>query len=221
MHRALYPVITALAAVLLAPAAASAWTTIDGVSDPLTAKLYRDWQAASQIPTPQVTIPIQEEGCEDAVVCVLLKPQITLVFPDPLWLWSDDEPTRARDRLLAQGTFYHELTHVRDYQPRKTHRYRDRFAQIMGWRPLKTLKPKERAYYDENPMRGVYESWTTCITLPSGECVAPAETFAMAGEWCSINSRNRTPDDWASGYGYAPTLAQHRAACRLLAAPLR
>ena len=43
----------------------------------------------------------------------------------------------------------------------------------------------------------------------------------MASGWCSLNRTLRTLDDWASGYGYAPTTAQHRAVCAVLPEPLR
>jgi hypothetical protein len=212
-------VFLAVAVLALSAPAANAWTTVDGVSDPQTAKLYRDWQAQAQIPTPHVTVNIIEstEPCDGAVACLLrfTPGRMTLAFADPRWLWNEDGPTRERDRLMVRALFYHELTHVRDYQPRKTHRYRDRFAQIMRWRPLSSLTPRELAQHEEATLPGVYEGWGVCITTATG-CIDPGETFAQAGAWCSLNARNRTLDEWAAGYGYAPTLAQHRAACRLL-----
>lgn len=230
MHSPIYPVATALAilailAMLVAPSVASAWTTIDGVADPLTAKRYRDWQAAAQIPTPHITVNIQERDCTEAgsIACLLrfTARRMTLVYADPSWLWREDTtPERITDRLSAQSTFYHELTHIRDYQPRRTHRYRDRFARIMGWRPLSSLSRAERARYDEQGAIGVYQGWDGCVYLTMDDCADPGELFAMAGQWCSLNARNRTRDEWAAGYGYAPTLAQHRAACAMLAKPL-
>lgn len=215
-------VFLAIAALALTAPVAGAWTTIDGVSDPQTAKLYRDWQAQAQIPTPHVTVNLIEDNaqCEGGIACLLRTPgRMTLVYPDPRWLWDDDGPSRPRDRLMHRGLFYHELTHVRDYQPRRSHRYRARFAQIMRWRPRADLTPRELARHDDAPMPGVYEGWEVCVTTAAG-CVDPGETFAQAGAWCSLNARNRTLDEWATGYGYMPTLAQHRAACTLLAGKL-
>lgn len=225
MRRPLYALLTVVASLAFAPPTAQAWTTIDGIADPQTAKLYRDWQAASQIPTPHITVGYAEEGArcgEGGMACLLRTPgRLTLVFPPALWLWADDGPTRPRDRMMYRALFYHELGHIRDVQPRKTRRYRDRFVQIMGWRPLTRLTPRERRSHEDYVTPGIYEGWDSCVYTPDESgCMIPNETFAMAYEWCALDSRNRTLDEWASGYDYAPTLAQHRAACRLLAGKL-
>lgn len=224
MRPALYALLALLISLTVAPTAA-AWTTIDDIANPQTVKLYRDWQAAAQVPTPHTTVGYAEEGAlcgEGGMACILRTPQrLTLVFPDALWLWADDGPSRPRDRMMYRALFYHELGHIRDVQPRKTRRYRDRFVQIMGWRPLSSLTPRERRSYEEHVIPGIYEGWDSCVYTPDKRnCVAPNETFAMAYEWCALNARNRTLDEWASGYAYAPTLAQHRAACHLLAGNL-
>lgn len=191
-------------ACLLSPTASFAWTQIDGVADPLTAKMYRDWEAASQIPTAHVTVGIAERECSEAgsVACLqrFTPVRMTLVYPDPSWLWREaDSPERITDRLSMQAIFYHELGHVRDYQHRRSHHYRARFAEIMRWHD--------------------YEGWDVCVQTAVG-CIDPGEWFAQASTWCSLNTRNRTLDEWASGYGYAPNLAQHRATCTLLSSVL-
>lgn len=217
--------VAVLFALLMAAPGAHAWTTIDGVADPLTAKLYRDWQASSQIPTAHVTVGIVEspEPCEGAGSCLLrfTPGRMTLAYPDPRWLWAEeDTPERQADRLGAQALLYHELGHVRDYQPRKSRRYRAEFARLMGWRPVEKLSKRARARYEEVGMAGVYEGWRVCVQLPGGRCAAPGELFAMASEWCSLNRTERTLAEWASGYEYAPTAAQHVAICAMLAGPL-
>lgn len=188
--------------------------------------MYRDWQAAAEIPTPQTVITIAERQCVEAgaQACthVGLDPMI-MVYPDPTWILAEPQtPERIRDMLAAKALFYHELGHVRDHQKRQSRRYRERFAQIMGWRLLRTFSTVERAKFDdaETIQPDVYQGWNVCVYVPSGDCADPGEYFAMANQWCSIDSRNRVLDEWNSGYGYAPNLGQHRAACELLAGVL-
>jgi hypothetical protein len=182
---------------------AQAWTTINGVDDAPTRRLYDAWQARAQVPTPNVTVQLQDRDCdgdgEPGAVACFLRRTMTLVFPSPIWLFREDwSPERVADILNSQAIFYHELTHARDYMPRSSgfrYAYRRRFARIMRWRD--------------------YEGWDVCVTV-GRYCTDPGEQFAMAGQWCSLNSRDRILADWNQGYGYKPTLAQHRAACELL-----
>lgn len=210
--------LAALFVLLVVAPGAHAWTTIDGVADPLTAKLYRDWQAAAQVPTANVTVGIVESSdpCGGAGACLLR------FTPGRMrWLWAEDDTAeRQADRLGTQALLYHELGHVRDYMARKSRRYRAEFARQMGWRPLASLGRRERARYEASGVVGVYEGWGVCVQLPTRACVAPGELFAMATEWCSINRTERTLAEWASGYGYAPTAAQHVAICTMLAGRL-
>jgi hypothetical protein len=220
--------LAALLAIGLLPAAAAAWTTVDGVASPQTAALYRDWQASSDIPTAHVTVEVQERDCTElgSVACVVGcegADPMTLVYADPTWLWREpDTPERVEDRLAARAIFYHELGHVRDCQPRKSHAYREDFARAMGWRVRSDLPRAARRRIDDDAVNvGLYESWDVCVAVSATSCADPKELFAMASDWCSLNRWVRTLDDWASGYDYAPTSAQHRAVCELLSAPLR
>jgi hypothetical protein len=216
-----------IAAMLLA-SSAQAWTTVDGVANPQTAALYREWQAASQIPTPHVTIAVQERDCTElgSIACVVgceSGGPMTLVYADPTWLWHEaDSPERVADRLAARATFYHELGHVRDCQPRKSRAYREDFASAMGWRVRANLTRTVQRRIDDDAVNvGLYEGWDVCVSLSASSCADPQELFAMASAWCSLNATVRSLDDWASGYGYAPTAAQHREVCELLSGPLR
>jgi hypothetical protein len=207
---------------------ASAWTTLEGVGDPQTAALYRQWQAASQIPTANVTVSIAEHDCTAAgsIACIRgcrTGGRMTLVFADPRWLWREpDTPERVADRLSVRATFYHELAHLRDCQTRRSHAYRKAFARTMGWSVRSDLPKAERRKIDDDVVNvGLYERWGVCVNTTPTVCVAPREIFAMAGAWCSLDRASRPTGEWASGYGYAPTAAQHRAACELLRAPLR
>lgn len=215
-------------ATLSAPATASAWTTIAGVANPQTAALYRSWQAASQIPTAHVTVAVAEHDCVAAGSIACIEGcrgggPMTLVYADPTWLWREaDSPERIADRLAARATFYHELGHIRDCQARKSHGYRTAFARAMGWKVRSDLPAAERRKIDDDRVNVMlYEHWDVCVNVTSQWCVDPRETFAMASAWCSLNRSTRPVGEWAAGYGYAPTAAQHRAACALLSAPLR
>jgi hypothetical protein len=148
---------------------------------------------------------------------------MTLVYDDPTWLWHEaDSPERVDDRLAARAIFYHELGHVRDCQPRKSRAYRADFARAMGWRVRSDLPNGAQRRIDDDAVNvGLYEGWDVCVSLSATLCADPKELFAMASEWCSLNGTTRSLDDWASGYGYAPTAAQHRAVCALLSEPLR
>jgi len=212
---------------MLAPATASAWTTITGVASPQTAALYREWQAASDIPTPHVAVPVAERDCveEGSISCVLgcEAGPMTLVYADPTWLWREpDSPERVVDRLAAQAIFYHELGHIRDCQVRKSYGYRKAFARAMGWTVRSDLSPAERREIDDERVTlNLYQGWGVCVDVSSESCVDPREHFAMASAWCSVSRSSRPVGEWAAGYGYAPTAAQHAAVCELLDAPLR
>ena len=213
---------------MLAPAGAAAWTTVDGVASPQTAALYRGWQASSEIPTPHVTVDVEERDCTElgSIACVLgcgSPGRMTLVYADPRWLWHEaDSPERREDRLAARAIFYHELGHIRDCQPRKSRAYREDFARAMGWRVRADLPRAVQRRIDDDALTiGLYEGWDVCVSLSATLCADPKELFAMASSWCSLDSAARSLEDWASGYGYAPTAAQHREVCTLLSAPLR
>jgi hypothetical protein len=198
---------------LIVPSAAEAWTTVNGISDPGLAKRYRDWQGASQIPTPQVTVNIEQRECpeHDGFACVLIeRSPMVLVFPDYPWLWDLTTPDRLAQQHGMQGAYYHELGHIRDFQKHRKgfkYRYRDRMAQIMGWR--------SDSY--------VYQDWSASATTQQGYTVEPLEQFAMASAWCAFNTTEIAVNSWpeVSDYHYTPTPAQHRAICALLDGPLR
>jgi hypothetical protein len=216
-----------IAALLPAPRA-QAWTTVDGVADPETAALYREWQAAAQIPTPHVTVAIEERDCTElgSIACVVgceSGDEMTLVYADPRWLWREaDTAERIDDRLAARAIFYHELGHIRDCQPRKSRAYRADFARAMGWRVRADRSRAAQRRIDGDVVSvGLYAGWDVCVSVSATTCADPAELFAMASAWCSLDATVRSLGEWASGYGYAPTAAQHREVCELLSAPLR
>ncbi len=123
-------------------------------------------------------------------------------MPNMEWLWT--EANRARDQAQYQFIFYHELVHVRDYQKRKTRRYRARFSRIMGFPVKQNDGPRL------GPGSAKDYSWG-----PSVAGVPQHETFAQAGAQCATNLWVGNTKEWEVGYNYFPTDAQHRAVCRL------
>lgn len=137
MRKQLATVGICVVAILGLASTAQAWTTINGINDSPTRRLYDTWQAQSQIPTPNVTVQIHDRNCdgdeEPGTVACFLRRTTTLVFPSPMWLFREDRtPERIADILNSRAIFYHELTHVRDYMPRSRsfrYAYRKRFAE--------------------------------------------------------------------------------------------
>lgn len=192
--------IALLALALYAPASAGAYTTIIGGS-PAAATLYDRWQLDSHIRTAETTVRLDSRDCTEGggMACTVFYHDgrsPVLVFPDLSYLFGPG--FGERDRLMVRGTFLHEMGHVRDYMPRSkrfAYRYRREFARLTG-----------------KPFRG----WQTCVLIQGGRCVGLDEQFAMAFEWCALDPGAPQMSEATQGYGYQPTIEQHRQVCGLL-----
>lgn len=97
----------------------------------------------------------------------------------------------TRPDLFDRKDLLHELGHRFDYQ-RMTERARNRFMRIMG---IVGRDWQGQFDYRPNP---------------------PNEKFAEGWRMCAQNPLR--PDRWLYGYGYKPTVKQHRTVCALIAA---
>lgn len=187
-------------AALGVSASASARTNLQGIADPATAARYAQWLSESHLKSAHVTVRIEERSCTEyqAIACIHPGSPLTLVFPDLGYLFTEGTD---RDRTLARSTFLHEMGHIRDMAPRRHRGYRARFARIMQWRD--------------------YYRWDDWARTPRGDKIDPREQFAMAYQFCAMNPHEPSTDPAAQGYGYEPTVTQHRRVCWMLQRPWR
>lgn len=169
---------------------------------------YERWLNVAEVPTPNLSIQIREIPDKGGPTPFRAYPKYNRIsLGNWNYLYTDEYRSNDlydRDRLFFKALFIHEIGHIWDLSPgvRGTQRYRYRktFLRIMGRNnPARLAKAKEW-----NNRAGLFEP------------------FAVAYSYCAFWPKKLPPysgsRDDIGGYGYYPSLRQHKRVCRVLKA---